>query len=215
MQLSTGFIIAGAFADKLRKTLFAQLASKVKEGSLQASEIARAAAEINRLLYVAIVDKLKMNKGDVVRIRVEYELEDGRIKWKLETLSLEVFRRVSEEEVSKVVEEIKSLQAEQEAEAGYEVEKVGATDIGDLIYSIRKDGQEIGKLLVTPLDDSLVVRAAIKEPARLIQRVTIKKVDGIDETLRQRINEVLSAGSEASNEEVEKFLSEVEALLQS
>ena len=168
MQLSTGFIIAGAFADKLRKTLFAQLASKVKEGSLQASEIARAAAEINRLLYVAIVDKLKMNKGDVVRIRVEYELEDGRIKWKLETLSLEVFRRVSEEEVSKVVEEIKSLQAEQEAEAGYEVEKVGATDIGDLIYSIRKDGQEIGKLLVTPLDDSLVVRAAIKEPARLI-----------------------------------------------
>jgi len=103
--LSTGLVIAGAYADKLRRTLFAQLSQKIKAGELESSEVARAAAEINQLLYNILVHDLKIEKGDVVRIRIDYDIKDGSITWKKDTLSLEVFKRVDE---SKVAEAIKN-----------------------------------------------------------------------------------------------------------
>ncbi len=104
-ELSTGLVIAGAYADKLRRTLFAQLRDLVRKDKEFAREIARASGEINRLLYIILVDKLKVDKGDVVRIRVQYSVEDGRIKWYYDTLRVEFFRRVSDEDVMKVVRE--------------------------------------------------------------------------------------------------------------
>jgi len=77
--LSTGLIIAGAYADKLRRTLFAQLSDRVKSGEIDSKEVARAAAEVNQLLFNIIVEDLKMNKGDVVRVRVDYEIEGSQI----------------------------------------------------------------------------------------------------------------------------------------
>lgn len=135
-ELSTGLVIAGAYADKLRRTLFAQLRDMVKENKEFAREIARASGELNRLIYVVLVEKLKADKGDVVRIRVQYDVEDGRIKWYYDTLKLEYFKRVSDEEVAKIVretieeklEEIKKQYAvapsQEEAEAMMRGEKV-------------------------------------------------------------------------------------------
>lgn len=105
-SLSTGLVIAGAYADKLRRTLFAQLSNQIKEGRIESSEVARAAAEINQLIYNILVDALKIDKGDVVRIRIDYEVSDGKISWKKDTLNLEIFKRVDEEKIKQTIQEI-------------------------------------------------------------------------------------------------------------
>ena len=97
--LTTGLVIAGAYAVKLRRSLFAQIKQHVKLGQVDKEEVARASSELNSFLYQLIVERLGMSKGDVVRIRVEYFIEDGRIVWDLETLLVEAFRRVPEEDV--------------------------------------------------------------------------------------------------------------------
>lgn len=119
-ELSTGLIIAGAYADKLRRTLFAQLRDMVKQDKEFAREVARASGEINRLLFTILVEKLEVDKGDVVRIRIQYDVENGRIKWYYDTLRVEYFRRVSDEEVTKAVKEVleKELKEVQEQYAG-------------------------------------------------------------------------------------------------
>ncbi|WFO75536.1 DUF2258 domain-containing protein [Desulfurococcaceae archaeon MEX13E-LK6-19] len=143
-ELSTGLVIAGAYADKLRRTLFAQLRDLVKQNKEFAREIARASGEINRLIYIVLVEKLKADKGDVVRIRVQYDVEDGRIKWYYDTLRIEYFKRVPDEQVAKIVKEtidekLKEIQeqyavapSQEEAEAmmrGEKVEKVEKEEV--------------------------------------------------------------------------------------
>ncbi len=103
--LSTGLIIAGAYADKVRRTLFAQLKDKIKQGEITPQEIARAAGELNRIIYEILVNKLKIDKGDVVRVRVDYEVENGKVVWNYKTLRIEAFKRVSDEEVDKMLKE--------------------------------------------------------------------------------------------------------------
>ena len=98
--LSSGLVIAGAFADKIRRTLFAQAKNEV-----DSQEVVRASAELNRLLYSVLVEKLKIDKGDVVRIRVDYSVENGKINWHLESLHVEAFKRIPDEEVAKTVRE--------------------------------------------------------------------------------------------------------------
>ena len=100
--LSSGLVIAGAFADKMRRTLFAQVRGRVTGG-----EIMRASAELNRLLYGILVDGLKVDKGDVVRIRIDYDVEGDRIVWALDTLRIEAFRRMPEVEIAKKIEEMR------------------------------------------------------------------------------------------------------------
>ncbi len=105
-QLSTGFVIAGAYADKLRRVLFAQLRDEIKKGNIENRQVAFRAGELNRLLFEILVNKLKIDKGDVVRIRIEYEVKNGDIEWKLDTLRVEAFRRIPDEEVEKAVREV-------------------------------------------------------------------------------------------------------------
>lgn len=104
-QLSTGFVIAGAYADKLRRVLFAQLRDKIRSGEVENKVVAMRAGEINRFLYEILVNKLKISKGDVVRIRVDYEIREKDIVWKLDTLFIEVFRRTPDIEIQKAVNE--------------------------------------------------------------------------------------------------------------
>ncbi len=104
-QLSTGLVIAGAYADKLRRVLFAQLRDRIKSGEIDSKTVAMRAGEINRFLFEVLVNKLNIDKGDVVRIRVEYEVKDGDIIWKPDTLVIEAFRRIPDNEVQRVVSE--------------------------------------------------------------------------------------------------------------
>ncbi len=109
-ELSTGLVIAGAYADKLRRTLFAQLRDYVKKNKEYAREIARAAGEINRLLYYILVEELKSDKGDVVRIRVKYSFDPEKIsiKWHYDTLRIEYFKRYPEDKVQEAIKKILS-----------------------------------------------------------------------------------------------------------
>jgi len=103
--LSTGLIIAGAYADKVRRTLFAQLRDRIKQGEITNQEVARAAGELNRIIYEILVNKLKIDKGDVVRVRVDYDITDGKIIWDYKTLRVEAFKRVPDNDVEKVLKE--------------------------------------------------------------------------------------------------------------
>ncbi|RLF09821.1 MAG: DUF2258 domain-containing protein [Thermoprotei archaeon] len=98
--LNTGLIIAGAYADKARRVLMAQV-----KGVVSPQEAVRAVGELNKVLFEILVNELKADKGDVVRVVVDYEVQDGQLKWNYNTLKLEFFKRVSDEEVNKQVKE--------------------------------------------------------------------------------------------------------------
>jgi len=108
MELNTGIVIAGAYADKVRRTLFAQLKEVMKSNKDFTREIARASGELNRILYHILVEALRVEKGDAVRVRIKYSVDSSsnRIVFDYNTLSLEVFRRVKDEEVSTIIKKV-------------------------------------------------------------------------------------------------------------
>jgi hypothetical protein len=103
--LNTGLTISGGYSDKVRKTLFAQLVGNLKGGSLKPQEVARAVAELNQTLYKILVDKLKTERGDVIRVRIDYDVSEAMVKWLWNSLKIELFRRTPDEEVSRIVGE--------------------------------------------------------------------------------------------------------------
>ncbi|RLG08170.1 MAG: DUF2258 domain-containing protein [Thaumarchaeota archaeon] len=112
--LRTGIVVAGAYADRVRRVLFAQLSQKIKSGELDSKEVARAAGELNTLLYDAFVRNLALSKGDLVRIEAPYTISNGRIVWDLRGLRVRAFREIGEEVVEKAVEEaLKAREAQQ------------------------------------------------------------------------------------------------------
>ena len=107
-ELNTGIVIAGAYADKLRRTLFAQLRDYVKQNKEFAREVARAAGEVNRILYIILVENLKSEKGDAVRIRIKYRFDprQWKIMWDYSTLRVEFYKRQPDEQVNQVVKKV-------------------------------------------------------------------------------------------------------------
>ncbi len=116
LVLRTGVVLAGAYADRVRKVLFAQLAQKIKSKEIDNKEVARAAGELNTLLYEAFVKHLALSKGDLVRIEASYTIKDGKIIWDFSSLKVRAFREIGEEVVAKAIEEVlKSKEAEKQA----------------------------------------------------------------------------------------------------
>jgi len=116
LVLRTGVVLAGAYADRVRKVLFAQLAQKIKSKEIDNKEVARAAGELNTLLYEAFVKHLALSKGDLVRIEASYKIKDGKIIWDFSSLKVRAFREIGEEVVAKAIEEVlKSKEAEKQA----------------------------------------------------------------------------------------------------
>jgi Uncharacterized protein conserved in archaea len=113
--LNTGGIIAGAYADKVRRTLFALTKEAVSQGLIKQEDVAYASAILNQLLYKILVEELKCDKGDMVRIVIDYEIKDGKIVWDYDKLKIEWFVRQDQgridEAVRKKVEEFKQTQS--------------------------------------------------------------------------------------------------------
>lgn len=111
MVLRTGIVPTGVYADKIRKSLFAQLSQRMKAGELSNTEVVRAAAEINQLLYDALVTKLVLSKSDLVRVEAPYKIEGGKILWDYSNLKVRVFREINQEVVAKAIQEaMKSIE---------------------------------------------------------------------------------------------------------
>ena len=208
MKLSSGLVIAGAYADKIRRTLFAQLRDAIKREDVESREVARAAAELNRLLYELFVNRLQLDKGDVVRVRVDYELVEGGIKWNLESLEVEAFRRIPDDEVKSLLKDVVSRAEEiAEAEVGYEVERLGETDLGDVVYSVKLGGEEVGAIIATPINGENLVRGAVTKPVPvIIEKTKVQDVKG-------ELDKLIKEGRNVESGEAEKVIEEIKGLL--
>ncbi len=215
--LRTGYVIAGAYADKVRRTLFAQTRDLIKSGVLTSQEVARAAGELNRVLYEVFVNKLRTDKGDVVMIVAEYNVEDGRIVWNFDKLEVRVWRRVQDEVVMKALTEVKMVVKELIARViQFEVVKVGETEGGDIIYTLRLAGRDVGGFIVTPLDENrAVVRGAVLEPTPLLlKRQVIEIQPPIDEFVTKNIGTIMSKAANVEIGEADKAIREIRALME-
>ena len=214
VTLRSGAVIVGAYAKKIRKTLFAQLKDKVKSKEISAQEIARAAGEINRILYILFVEKLKLDKGDVVRVVIDYELIDNQIKWNFSTLKVECYRKVPEEDINRYLKEIlEGIEKISEVDVReYSIKKVKETKLGDIIFEIYKDKKKVGILIATQIEDEVVVRGAIKEPPLLVSKLRIKFEDSVDKTVISNFENILKKAIPSSEEEVKRTVEEISSL---
>lgn len=215
--LRSGLVIAGRYADKVRRVLFAQLKDSIKSGEISAQEVARAAGELNRLLFEILVNALKIDKGDVVRISVEYEVAEGSIKWRLETLSIQAWRRIPDEEVQPAVKSIIEKAGEILAgEPEYQVEKTGETDTGDIVYRLIYAGEEAGALLLTPINGKAIVRLAVTQPtAKVIRKKVVDLPSGeLDEAVKSLLPQLLREAEDTEKRLAERVYREILALIQ-
>jgi len=214
VTLRSGAVIVGAYAKKIRKTLFAQLKDKVKSKEIGTQEVARAAGEINRILYILFVEKLKLDKGDVVRIVIDYDLVDNQIKWNYSTLKVECYRKVPEEDINRylkeILEGIEKISTVDVSE--YSIKKVKETKLGDVIFEIYKDKKKTGILIATHIEDEVVVRGAVKEPPLLISKLRIKFEENVDKTVINNFENILRKAIPSSEEEVKKTIEEISSL---
>ncbi len=222
-RITTGLIIAGAYANKLRRVMFA-----ANKGKLDAQEIARAVGVLNAALYEAFT-KLGVDKGDVVRISVDYDIVDGKIKWNLDTLTVEYFKRgpdITDKVKNIVVEYFQKAgegaaerveeKAEKHETGKLEAELLSVSGEGEEeVYSLRRGNENIGAARIKIVDDKadLVALAIVGDKAFLI-RGSIDYSDEPEknaENIAKYVEEALNKGSasEISKEEAKKLLEEI------
>ncbi|MEN2999152.1 MAG: DUF2258 domain-containing protein [Acidilobaceae archaeon] len=119
--LRTGVVLGGGYALKVNRVFFAQVKEAVKRGELKKEEAKRAVSELNRTLYNILVEELKVEKEDVVRISIEYEIRDGTVHWNMNSLTVEVWPRCPPLKVYRPAERPKEERAEAEKEERGEV----------------------------------------------------------------------------------------------
>lgn len=209
-RLSSGFVIAGAYADKLRKTAFALLRDAMKEGVIKSGDVAYAVGQLNKLLYSILVEGLKVDKGDVVRIMIDYEVSPGKLEWKLDTIKVEVFRRVPESEVEVVLKSF--LPKAEKIMTGiveYSIEKLGETEDGDVVLAIKLGDMEVGALVLTPINEEFVYikKAAVVAPTPMVVEKQKLPLNGktVEEALKSNIGILTTAARHVLDEEARKL----------
>ena len=209
--LRSGLVIAGAYADKLRRAAFAQLKSAIKEGTIKANEVAYYVAQLNKVLYRIFVDELKIDKGDVVRVSIDYDLEPGKIIWKFDALKVEAFKRIPDaqvdEVVKKVVSEAESIMA---AAVEYSIEKLGETEDGDIIYVLKLGDREVGAFEVVTIDTEIayIKKGAAVEPSPMVIEKVKIMTEGrtIEDAIKENIAEFTRSARYVSREEASKLI---------
>ena len=212
--LSSGFVIAGAYADKIRKTVFAQLRDYVKKDKEWGQKIAFSVAQLNRLLYNVLVEQLRVDKGDVVRIRIEYDVDEAskNITWKWDSLAIEIFRRVPQEQVEEIVKKTLSRVSEiMQAVITYNLALIGETVDGDVVFAVKLNDREVGAAIVTPVNETLAVlkRGAVLEPTPAIfEKVKLDVQPGktMEETLSETLSKVMQSARHVSYDEALKII---------
>jgi hypothetical protein len=216
--LSSGLVIAGAYADKIRRTVFAQLRDLIKEGAIDPKTVAYHVGQLNALLYRLLVERIGTDKGDVVRVRLNYRVVDGKIEWDLDSLSVELFKRVPDEEVNAKVREFIEVARKGISDAEISAEKLGETFDGDLVYSIQKDGEEVGVAVVTPVTDFSIVKVlAVRNPPLLLEKARVNTTD--EDSIRNALAELVRSPplqhlkEDATAEVIEDYIEKVKMLV--
>ncbi len=216
--MRTGLITAGRFAYKVRRVIFAQLAGDLREKRIENRTVAFHVAQLNKFLYFLLVDRLKVSKGDAVRLSIEYEVSEGKILWRFGTLRVEVFRRMPDEEINNVVTKLVP-EAEKIISAPVEhaVEYMGETSDGDHIYVVRTDGREEGVIEVLQIDEEfLYIKVGVfltPEPTKVEKVKIALEGRGPEEALTTAINELISKGKPLSVSEAEIIMNYVKGRL--
>jgi len=209
--LRSGLVIAGAYADKIRRVAYAQLKDSIKEGLLKSSEVAYHVAQLNKVLYRVLVDELKIDKGDVVRISIDYEVRQGALEWKFDTLRVEAFRRIPDEEINKVLIRVKGeAQAIMEAAVAYNIERLVETEDGDVIYLMKLGDREVGAFIVTPVNNEIAFikkGAAIEPSPMVVEKVRIDCAGRpLEEALKGGIDKLSSSARYVSYGEAARVI---------
>ncbi|AEH24296.1 single- stranded DNA-binding family protein [Pyrococcus yayanosii] len=103
-KLMTGYVRASGYANKVRRVLFA-----ITRGKVNPEEVVRAAGELNQSIFEKFRE-VGVKKEDVVRISVDFEIQDGKIIWNYDSLQIEVYRKEEEERLAQAMEEIEEME---------------------------------------------------------------------------------------------------------
>ncbi|EZQ12043.1 MULTISPECIES: DUF2258 domain-containing protein [Acidianus] len=98
-EISSGLIIASRYADKLRRVALVTLGKMIPKDIIM-----RDIAELNKELYNKIVNELKVNKLDVIRLMVDVEYNPQEKK--LQFSNIRIIRYYTEEECKKMGEDL-------------------------------------------------------------------------------------------------------------
>lgn len=208
-RLSSGFVIAGAYADKIRRTMFAQLRDYIRRDKEWGQKIALAIAQLNRFLYTVLVEQIKIDKGDVVRIRIDYNVNDieKSITWVWDTLSIEVFKRVLQDDVDKAIKSLISKAVEiSTAAVAYNLEKLGETFDGDLVFAIKLGDREVGTAIVTMINNNIIIlkKGAVIEPTPAVfdkVKLDVQPDKSVEEVIQNTISAVIQSARHVSEAE--------------
>lgn len=209
--MRSGYVIAGAYADKIRRVAFAQLRDLIKEGVIKTSDVAYSVAQLNKVLYRALVDELKVDKGDVVRISIDYDVKQNVIEWRFDTLRLEVFRRIPSDVIegtlSKIRSEIKSIM---EAAVEFNIERLGETEDGDIVYVMKLGDKEVGAFIATPVNNDIVYvkkGAALAPSPMVVEKLRIScDGKGVEEAIKANIDKFTSTARYVSYNDAAKII---------
>jgi hypothetical protein len=219
-ELRSGLVFAAGYADKLRRTIFAQLREQVKKDKELAKQVALYVGRLNRALYTLLVEELKVDKFDVVRITISYELDEVNkaIVWKWDTLKVEIYKRIPletyEEALKKFVARAPTLAVEV---VKYNVSKIGETFDGDLIYSIKIDEKEVGVVEVLPVEDIVVLKkAAVIEPVTAIFEKAKIELKGrpIEDALVEQLSKIMEIARHVDTGEALQVINAIRGRLQ-
>ncbi|MEM4489753.1 MAG: DUF2258 domain-containing protein [Desulfurococcaceae archaeon] len=214
--LRSGFVLSAGYAAKLRKTLFAQLKDLVKQDKEFASKIAYYSGLLNRALFTLLVEELKVDKLDVVRISINYDVDEANkaIIWKWDTLKIEIYKRVSPETYESTLKNFILKAPELALKAvKYSVNKLGESFDGDIVYEIRIGEKEVGAAVVYPIDEntSVLKVAAVIEPTAAVFEKSKLELAGrsIEEVLLEKIGKIMEIAKHISHEEAFKIINAI------
>jgi len=203
--LNTGLVRVAGYAPKVRRTLLAQLKQAIAAGEVSPREAVYKAAQLNRLLYISLVEELHLQKNDIVRVRVDYELSDGELKWNLDTVRIDVWR-ADDALSAKVAETLKAVaEREKWREQRLTARLVASSPLGEEVYELLRGDARVGAVKVVKTDDTAVVIGAVLDPPVKI-KATVKTVEDIAAVAES----ATATEAPVAREEAEKI---VEALL--
>lgn len=214
--LKSGLVLSAGYAVKLRKTLFAQLRDLVKQDKEFAGRVAYYSGLLNRALFTLLVEELKVDKLDVVRISINYDVDEVNksIIWKWDTLKIEIYKRVPPETYENTLKNFILKAPELALRAvKYTASKLGDTFDGDVVYEIKIEEKEVGAAVVFPIDENTIALkvAAVMEPTSAIFEKAKLELAGrsIEEVLVEQLGKIMQIARHISHEEAFKIINAI------